>query len=105
MPELSVGDQSGTNLTTINVPLLSAYYQSRKSWDYTKWGLDIVFENMGMKAWVTKTPEQLIWGYQEDLFDLAKTYLPDPPPMDKFGYFTKVISNWYMYTRGTFLPK
>ena len=89
--ELSVGDQSATNLTTINVPLLSAYYQARKMNYYLKATADYwVFESMDMNAWVTKTPEELVWGYPEFLFELAKTYLPDAPPMDNFGFFTKV---------------
>ena len=92
--ELSFSDQSTTNITTINVPLLSAYYQSRKMGYYVKaWGLDSVLESFEeMNAWVTRTPEELIWGYPEPLFDLAKAYLPEDtaPPMDSFGFFTKV---------------
>ena len=92
--ELSFSDQSTTNITTINVPLLSAYYQSRKMGYYVKaWGLDSVLESFEeMNAWVTRTPEELIWGYPEPLFDLAKAYLPEDtaPPMDNFGFFTKV---------------
>ena len=41
--------------------------------------------------WVKRTPEELIWGYDESLFDLAElgghTNLP---PNGKFGFFTKV---------------
>ena len=43
------------------------------------------------KMWVKRTPEELIWGYDESLFDLAElgghTNLP---PNGKFGFFTKV---------------
>ena len=91
--ELSFSDQSTTNITTINVPLLSAYYQSRKMGYYVKaWGLDTVLESYDFNAWVTRTPEELIWGYPEPLFELAKAYLPEDtaPPMDNFGFFTKV---------------
>jgi len=102
--ELSVGDQSGTNLTTINVPLLSAYYQARKMNYYLKATADYwVFESMDMKAWVTKTPEELVWGYPEVLFELAKSYIPDAPPMENFGFFTKKnqssnLASYTMYT-------
>merc|ERR1711971_1350843 len=63
MRELSFSDQSTTNITTINVPLLSAYYQTRKMDYYLKaWGLDNVLESFkDMNAWVTRTPEELIW--------------------------------------------
>jgi len=105
--ELSFSDQSTTNITTINVPLLSAYYQTRKMDYYLKaWGLDNVLESFkDMNAWVTRTPEELIWGYPEPLFDLAKAYLPEDsaPPMDNFGFFTKKnqtenLAQYTMYT-------
>jgi hypothetical protein len=58
-----------------------------------------------MNAWVTRTPEELIWGYPEPLFDLAKAYLPEDsaPPMDNFGFFTKKnqtenLAQYTMYT-------
>ena len=51
----------------------------------------------GHKMWVTKTAEELIWGYDEPLFELAKMFLPNPPSYDKFGFFTDVsISNLAM---------
>ena len=40
--------------------------------------------------WVTKTVEELVWGYEEPLFELAKLTLPNPPPLSKFGFFTDV---------------
>ena len=89
--ELSVGDQSETKITTINVPLISAYSQMKDYNYYLKATADyFIFESLDKDAWVTKTPEELIWGYPETLFELAKKYLPDAPPMDNFGFFTKV---------------
>ena len=35
MPELSIGDPKKDNITTVNVPLLSAYHQKR---DADMWG-------------------------------------------------------------------
>ena len=41
--------------------------------------------------WVTKTPRELMWGYDEELFDIANEFgLANIPPNGKFGYFTKV---------------
>ena len=90
IPELSVGDQSEHKITTINVPLISAYAQSKDLGWFAKYAADAVFNTVVDEAWVTKTPEEYIWGYSETLFDLAKTYLPKAPPMDNFGFFTKV---------------
>jgi len=102
--ELSAGDQSLDNITTIDVPLISAYAQMGGYNYYSKAAADwMVFESLDKKAWVRKTPEELIWGYPETLFALAKTYLPDAPPMDNFGFFTKKnqtenLASYTMYT-------
>ena len=43
------------------------------------------------KMWVKRTPEELIWGYDEPLFDLAELGgFTNLPPNGKFGFFTKV---------------
>jgi len=103
IPELSVGDQSEHKITTINVPLISAYAQSKDLGWFAKYAADAVFNTVVDEAWVTKTPEEYIWGYSETLFDLAKTYLPKAPPMDNFGFFTKKnqttnLASYTMYT-------
>ena len=40
----------------------------------------------------TRTPENLIGGYPDSLFDLSKAYLLEDSAlaMDNFGFFTKV---------------
>ena len=40
--------------------------------------------------WVKKTPEELIWGYHDGLFDLAELGGHPVPPNGIFGFFTKV---------------
>lgn len=89
MPELSVGDHRKDIITTLNVPVLSAYYQMRAANFITVWGLDTVIYSLEYDPWVRKTPEELIWGYDEPLFVMAKESLPNPPPFSKFGFFTK----------------
>ena len=42
VPELSVGNHSEVNITTLNVPLISAYYQMRSANVFTAWGLETV---------------------------------------------------------------
>jgi len=39
---------------------------------------------------VVKTPEELVWGYEEPLFEAGRMVLPNPPLMNKFGFFTGV---------------
>jgi hypothetical protein len=102
-PELSISNQTSANLTLVNVPYVSALYQMRKSNYFTKTAAQWFFDSMGMKPWVEKTPEQFVWGYKEDLLELAKNYLPEAPPLDTFGFFTKKnqsqnLPSYTMYT-------
>lgn len=54
--------------------------------------------------WVQKTPEELIWGYHEGLFDLAELGgFTNIPPNGVFGFFTKKndTANLPLYTMFT----
>ena len=90
MPELSVGHHSKDVITTLNVPVLSAYYQMRKANPFTIWGLETIIYSLEYKMWISKSVEELVWGYDEPLFELAKLTLPNPPTYEKFGFFTDV---------------
>ena len=46
--------------------------------------------------WVKKTPEELIWGYHEGLFDLAELGGIPVPPNGVFGFFTKVGISYHL---------
>ena len=51
------------------------------------------------KMWVSRTPEELIWGYPEPLFDLATIFEGNAniPPDGKFGFFTKVCKPLFVF--------
>ena len=51
------------------------------------------------KMWVSRTPEELIWGYPEPLFDLATIFEGNAniPPDGKFGFFTKVCKPLFIF--------
>jgi len=90
VPELSVGDHSKDQITLANVPAISAMYQNRYASWFTKWGIEQVLSNLlGHSMYITRTPEEFVWGYHEPLFDLAKTYMPagSAPPSNNFGFF------------------
>jgi len=75
------------NITTINVPLVSAYYQSRDAdWKQT-YSLSGLIWTLGYKPWMTHTVHELLWGYEEPLFKVAQALLSDPPPFSQFGLF------------------
>jgi len=103
-PKLSVGDHSKDLISTLNVPAISAYYQLRhKSW-WEYYGPDWAISSMHGKMWVQKTPEELIWGYHEGLFDLAELGgFTNIPPNGVFGFFTKKndTANLPLYTMFT----
>jgi len=75
------------NVTTLNVPAISAFYQSRNAPFYTTWSLSGLVWGLGYKPWVTQTVHDLLWGYDEPLFKVAQKFLNDPPPFDRFGLF------------------
>ena len=87
IPEKSVGDHSTDKITTLNVPVISAFYQMRDSGFWTQWGLQELVSSYDYKQWITKSAEELVWGYDEPLFELAKMVMPDPPSYTKFGFF------------------
>ena len=88
MPEKSVGDHHVDKITTVNVPVLSAFYQMRNSNFFAQWGLQELISSYGYDLWITRTAEELVWGYDEPLFELAKMVMPDPPSYTKFGFFS-----------------
>ena len=111
--DLSAGDHRTDLITTVNVPVASAYYMKRDS-KYLKWpesyqGIEEFISGFD-PIWVSKTPEELIWGYNEPLLEASdnpdafgKASDGDCDPWDpfaecdhddvkgstKFGYFTE----------------
>ncbi len=54
------------------------------------WALEAAAYSLEYRPWTAKSPRELVWGYEEPLFELAKMALPNPPEMSHFGYFTDV---------------
>jgi len=76
------------NVTTLNVPAISAYYQSRDASWLGMNTLDLGMRHaFGYRPWVRRSVFELLWGYDEPLFKSAQYLLPDPPPFDRFGLF------------------
>ena len=69
-----------------NVSIKIAVFQNRHySWWHPvrgalNWGIP---STLGYKPWVTKTVNELLWGYDEPLFTAAQTFMPNPPPFDR----------------------
>jgi len=64
------------------------HLQRRKRLCFThSWRL---YFSLDYEPWLSKTVEELVWGYEEPLFELGKIALPNPPTMSKFGFFTDV---------------
>ena len=45
-PQLSVGDHSADTITTLNVPVLTGYYQKRDAAWYEKYAAEFAFTNL-----------------------------------------------------------
>ena len=81
MLDLSVGDHRTDQITTVNVPVASSYYLLRSLPDFTASVIEEAIEAYSStpRMWVSKTPEELIWGYDEPLLQLS----PDPEAYGK----------------------
>jgi len=88
IPSLSCAacDELNDRITTLNVPALAAYHQMRDANWFSRGVLSQVISAMDYQPWVVKSPIELIWGYEEKLFDLAKL-VAKPPPFEQFGFF------------------
>jgi len=80
-------------VTTLNVPALSAYYQSRNEDWLTQTALTNFIWYHGYNPWVTKNVSDLLWGYDEPLFHAAQWTMPEPPPFTDFALFLKKNSS------------
>ena len=81
-------------VTTLNVPAISAYHHSRGASWLGKNALDIGIRHaLGYRPWVRRPIYELLWGYEENLFKTAQYLLPDPPPFDRFGLFMMMNSS------------
>jgi len=93
------------NITTLNVPAISAYYQSQDLGWLSRIALGNMMSTWGHKPWVTRSIHELLWGYDEPLFQAAQYFTSKPPPFTKFGLFLlknsteeKDIGLFSMYT-------
>jgi len=79
-------NETGDKITSLNVPVLTAYQQMRDANWFTRAVLTEYLQRNEMKQWIIKSPSELIWGYDEPLLPWAR-YFAQIPPHDKFGYF------------------
>jgi len=91
------------NITTLNVPAITAYLKNRDS--FFSYALEtFIHYSLEYRAWMTRNVTDLLWGYDEKLFKAA-TYFSDAPPFEKFGLFLNrdssdenVLGEYSMYT-------
>jgi len=79
-------------VTTLNVPALSAYYKVRNQGYTTQKGVDWLIWGLGYKPWLTRKVHELMWGYDEPLFHAAKL-TEEAPPFTDFALFLKKNSS------------
>lgn len=80
-------DDLKDNITTLNIPAISAYYQMRDA-QFTGYLLtQMIHYWLKYNMWTTRSPNEFLWGHEETLFDIARHTMPNPPPFNKFGIF------------------
>jgi len=79
-------------VTTLNVPALSAYYKARNQHHVTRMGVGWLIYGFGYKPWLTRNVRELMWGYDEPLFHAAML-TEDPLPYTDFALFYKKNSS------------
>ncbi|KAG0724300.1 Scavenger receptor class B member 1 [Chionoecetes opilio] len=86
----SVGSEDDI-ITTLNIPMMSAVSQWRFAARLAKLALSSMLEVLGTKPFVTKTVQQLMWGYDDPLLKIAKDIIPPDKrlPYEQFGFFIK----------------
>jgi len=93
-------DHSTDNIVTVNIPMISAIMRVQGDWWQTSLLKTALF-GLGSDYWVTKTPEQLTWGYADSLLEIGQ--LTDSSLNNKFGFFiqnnnTEDLAKYTMYT-------
>jgi lysosome membrane protein 2 len=101
-PKKPKGNRQFDKITTINMPLFSALNSMKNTNDDRAQKTIASFvEILGQKPYVTHTVRDLLWGYDNQLLNLAKTIndaqvFPEDKlyPYDQFGFFVgKNVTN------------
>lgn len=86
--EASAGDESDL-VQTLNVPLISAADQMKYAVRLTRLAMSSMLNVLNQETITVKSVRDLLWGYEDSLFKLAKDVMPpeNVVPHDKFGLF------------------
>lgn len=87
-PSMSVGKLSD-HITTLNIPALGMIEDALHG-NTDKSSVNLLTSMMSTRLFITRTVEQLISGYEDDLLDMAQYMMPD-----------KIKSNIFSYTKGS----
>ncbi|KAL7633573.1 UNVERIFIED_CONTAM: hypothetical protein RMT77_016106 [Armadillidium vulgare] len=87
-PENSVGPESDL-ITTLNIPVNVAVDKVSTMGRLVQLAMSSMLEVLNEAAFTRKSVRDLVWGYDDQLIDLSKKFLPknEQLPFDKFGYF------------------
>lgn len=92
LPELSDGKLEDY-VTSVNMPVVASQETKRGDWWNTLM-LDTVFSSISATLFVNKTVGELLFdGYEDELLSIAQmSGAKTRVPMDKFGWFYKVVT-------------
>ncbi|XP_072034521.1 scavenger receptor class B member 1-like isoform X2 [Amphiura filiformis] len=83
--EKSVGDESDTFLS-INMPMTSTAYMMKDESRFVKQSMSLVLEALGESMFKRLSVADLLWGYDEPLFELVEKFFPIPGVGSQFGF-------------------
>lgn len=86
----SVGDDSDI-ITTLNIPMMTAVSKWRFAIRLAKLALSSILEVLKEEPFISRSVNELMWGYEDPLLKIAKDILPPGQrlPYDKFGFFVE----------------
>lgn len=87
LPHLSKGRRQNDRIVVPNMPLLSAAAMSKDSFYLTRMAMSGLFRSLNAHPFVTLPIDRFVFGYDDDLYNLAKGVLAltKPLPFEKFG--------------------
>uniref|UniRef100_A0A3B1J8D8 Scavenger receptor class B, member 2c n=1 Tax=Astyanax mexicanus TaxID=7994 RepID=A0A3B1J8D8_ASTMX len=83
VPELSAGDPSKDNVTTVNIPAVAVMNKLKDSGFWVKSGMSMFMGSLGTTMFFTHTVNELLWGFEDPL--LSRLHKIKPEVDEKFG--------------------
>ena len=89
----TIGDVYKDTVYTTNVLLMGASTVAARHSKVAAYGFTVLARGMNAKPILNMTVHELLWGYEDDMINLAAQFVPSISNDKKFGYLARVIKN------------